>query len=123
MSAIQDIDGLSECIGRAIQEHLSKSNINVAWPQLGNLDHPVLRVEAFLEEAGPHPCNARRAPSERIASVHCSPRFLDITLVAQTNAHPENDGSGGYGNASAVAELNHRTPRPRSGLANSATAC
>jgi hypothetical protein len=67
MNALQDIDGLSECIGRAIQEHLAKSNINISWPQLNSLTHPVLRVEAFLEDAGPN--TATRAQSERIASV------------------------------------------------------
>ncbi|EMD60381.1 hypothetical protein COCSADRAFT_174666 [Bipolaris sorokiniana ND90Pr] len=67
MAAIPDVEGLSECISRAIQEHLSKSNINVAWPQLDNLNHPILRVEAFLEEAGND--NGARARSERIASV------------------------------------------------------
>ena len=67
MNAIQDVEGLSECIGRAIQEHLAKSNMNVAWPQLDSLDHPILRVEAFLEEAGVN--HATRARSERIASV------------------------------------------------------
>jgi hypothetical protein len=123
MSVIQDVDGLSECIGRAIQEHLSKSNINIAWPQLGNLDHPVLRVEAFLEEANPHPRNATRAQSERIASVHCSPRFLDTTLVVQTNVRPENYGSGRDGNASAVPELKRGTPGSRSSLADSANTC
>ncbi|EMD90469.1 hypothetical protein COCC4DRAFT_159908 [Bipolaris maydis ATCC 48331] len=66
MAAIPDVEGLSECISRAIQEHLAKSNINVAWPQLDNLNHPILRVEAFLEEAGND--NGARARSERIAS-------------------------------------------------------
>lgn len=67
MSAIQDVEGLSECIGRAIQEHFAKSNIGVAWPQLDSLTRPILRVEAFLEDAGTD--NAVRARSERIASV------------------------------------------------------
>ena len=67
MTALEDIDGLSECIGRAIQEHLAKSDINIAWPQIDSLNHPILRIEAFLEEAGPH--DATRPPSERVASV------------------------------------------------------
>jgi hypothetical protein len=67
MNALQDIDGLSECIGRAIHEHLAKRNINIAWPQLESLNHPVLRVEAFLEDAGPK--HDSRARSEKIASV------------------------------------------------------
>ena len=67
MAAIPDIEGLSECISRAIQEHLAKSNIEGVWPQLDNLNHPVLRIEAFLEEAGND--NATRTRSERIASV------------------------------------------------------
>ncbi|KAI4665386.1 uncharacterized protein J4E78_002846 [Alternaria triticimaculans] len=66
MNALQDVDGLSECIGKAIQEHLARFNINIAWPQLDNLDHPILRVEAFLEEADA--THAARAQSEKIAS-------------------------------------------------------
>ncbi|KAF1938567.1 DEAD-domain-containing protein [Clathrospora elynae] len=66
MSVIQDIEGLSECIGRAIQEHLAKSNIKLTWPQLGGLNHPIIRFEAFLEDAGPN--NAAIPRSERIAS-------------------------------------------------------
>ena len=70
-SGLYDIDGLSECIGRAIQDHLARLNINIAWPQLDNLDHPILRVEAFLEEADAN--HATRAQSERVASVRlCS---------------------------------------------------
>jgi ATP-dependent RNA helicase DDX49/DBP8 len=67
MNGLQDIHGLSECIGRAIQEHLAKQNINVAWPQLDSLSHPNLRVEVFLEDAGPNA--VPRARSEKIASV------------------------------------------------------
>jgi ATP-dependent RNA helicase DDX49/DBP8 len=71
MNGLQDVDGLSECIGKAIQDHLAKFNINVAWPQLDSLDHPILRVEAYLEEADAN--HATRAQSERIASVRqCS---------------------------------------------------
>ncbi|CAI6333056.1 unnamed protein product [Periconia digitata] len=44
------IDALEECIARAIQEHLAAGTLD--WPQLAGLDHPVLRVEAFLEDAG-----------------------------------------------------------------------
>lgn len=53
MNALEDVEGLSECIGRAIQEHLAKSDINIAWPQIERLNHPILRFEAFLEDAGP----------------------------------------------------------------------
>jgi ATP-dependent RNA helicase DDX49/DBP8 len=67
MAAISDIEGLSECIVQAIQEHFAKSDVNTAWPQLDSLNHPVLRVEAFLEEANND--NGTRARSERIASV------------------------------------------------------
>jgi len=69
MNALQDVDGLSECIGRAIQEHLARSNTNQAWPQLDNLSHPILRIEAFLEDGSTSHAGATRAPSERIASV------------------------------------------------------
>lgn len=71
MNALDGIDGLSECIGRAIQEHLAKSNINIAWPQIDSLDRPVLRFEAFIEDAG-QSSNATRPRSEKIASV-CVP--------------------------------------------------
>lgn len=67
MNALEDIDGLSECIGRAIQEHLAKSDINLAWPQIDRLNHPILRFEAFLEDAGPS--SAMMALPEKIASV------------------------------------------------------
>ena len=59
-----DVSGLEECIAQAIQEHLTKANVE--WPQLAGLDRPILRVEAFLEDAGTH-SNAFR--SKRIASV------------------------------------------------------
>lgn len=67
MNSLQDVDGLSECIGRAIEEHLSRSNINLAWPQLDSLNRPILRIEAFLEDAGP--LNGSKARSDRVASV------------------------------------------------------
>ncbi|KAL7772541.1 hypothetical protein CFE70_002500 [Pyrenophora teres f. teres 0-1] len=70
----QDVHGLSECIGRAIQEHLARSKINLAWPQLDNLTHPILRVEAFLEDGSTAHAGVTRVPSERIAS-----RTLDLT--------------------------------------------
>ncbi|KAF2680326.1 DEAD-domain-containing protein [Lentithecium fluviatile CBS 122367] len=61
---LTEIDGLSDCIARAIQEHLAKENVE--WPHLGSLDHPILRVEAFLEDRD----DGRALPrSERIASV------------------------------------------------------
>lgn len=64
---VESVEGLSECISRAIQEHLERSNINVTWPHVDELSHPVLRVEAFLEEAGAS--NAARQHSKRVASV------------------------------------------------------
>lgn len=67
MTALGDVEGLSEVIGRAIQEHLERSNINVAWPQIDNLVRPILRIEAFLEDAGPGNVSSPR--SERVASV------------------------------------------------------
>ncbi|KAF2125780.1 DEAD-domain-containing protein [Dothidotthia symphoricarpi CBS 119687] len=69
MNTLEDIDGLEECIGRAIQEHLAKSNINIAWPQIDGLARPVLRFEAFLEDASPG--STMRPRSNRVASV-CS---------------------------------------------------
>ncbi|PSN67928.1 DEAD-domain-containing protein [Corynespora cassiicola Philippines] len=65
MNPLMQIEGLSECIGRAIQEHLTQANID--WPELERLSHPVLRVEAFLEDAGQGAATSPR--SERIASV------------------------------------------------------
>lgn len=67
MNNIEDIEGLSECIGRAVQEHLAKSNLNIAWPQIDGLNHPILRIEAFLEEAGSS--NVVRPRMGRVASV------------------------------------------------------
>jgi ATP-dependent RNA helicase DDX49/DBP8 len=69
MNALEGIEGLSECIDQAIQEHLAKSNINIAWPQIDNLSHPVLRFEAFIEDAGS--ASAVAPHSARVASV-CS---------------------------------------------------
>ncbi|KAH7382341.1 SET domain-containing protein [Pyrenochaeta sp. MPI-SDFR-AT-0127] len=74
MNALDGIDGLSECIERAIQEHLARSNINLAWPQLDSLNRPILRIEAFLEDAGP--INGSRPRSDRVAS-----RTLDLTGI------------------------------------------
>lgn len=71
MNAFEDIEGLSECIGRAIQEHLAKSDINIAWPQIDRLNHPILRFEAFLEDAGPS--SNVVALSEKVASVSLLP--------------------------------------------------
>jgi ATP-dependent RNA helicase DDX49/DBP8 len=69
MNGLQDIDGLSECIGRAIQYHLAKSNLHIAWPQIDGLDHPVLRVEAFLEDASPAMAKKRKKKPERVTLV------------------------------------------------------
>jgi ATP-dependent RNA helicase DDX49/DBP8 len=83
MNALEGIDGLSECIGRAIQEHLARSNVNLTWPQIDGLSHPVLRVEAFIEDAGQ--ANASATRPERVASVRvhvpmssCSTQFLSV---------------------------------------------
>jgi ATP-dependent RNA helicase DDX49/DBP8 len=67
MNALEGIEGLSECIGQAIQEHLRRSNINITWPQIDALNHPVLRFEAFIEDAGQSSVAVQR--SERVASV------------------------------------------------------
>jgi ATP-dependent RNA helicase DDX49/DBP8 len=67
MNALEDTEGLSECISRAIQEHLAKSDINAAWPQIDTLNHPILRFEAFIEDAGALTSAASR--SEKVASV------------------------------------------------------
>jgi ATP-dependent RNA helicase DDX49/DBP8 len=67
MTAFEAIEGLSECIDRAIQEHLAKRNISIAWPQIDSLNRPVLRFEAFIEDAGP--LSAAVPRSERVASV------------------------------------------------------
>lgn len=67
MAALENVEGLSEVIGRAIQEHLERHNVNLAWPQIDGLVRPILRVEAFLEDAGPGNVSSPR--SERVASV------------------------------------------------------
>jgi ATP-dependent RNA helicase DDX49/DBP8 len=67
MNALDGIEGLSECIGQAIQEHLARSNIHITWPQIDALNHPILRFEAFIEDAGHS--NAALPQSERVASV------------------------------------------------------
>jgi ATP-dependent RNA helicase DDX49/DBP8 len=74
MNALEGIEGLSECIGQAIQDHLAKSNINIAWPQIDSLNHPILRFEAFIEDAGPASAAAPR--SARVASVCFRPLFF-----------------------------------------------
>lgn len=75
MNVLEGIDGLSECIGRAIQEHLAKANL--AWPQIDSLDRPILRVEAFIEEAAPACAIVPRAG--RVVSVRI-PGLLCVTL-------------------------------------------
>lgn len=77
MTTLENVERLSEVIGRAIQEHLERSNINVAWPQIDGLVRPILRVEAFLEDAGPGNTSSPR--SERVASVS-DPSFTSILL-------------------------------------------
>lgn len=67
MNALNNIEGLEECIGRAIQGYFAKSDIQMAWPQIDGLARPVIRFEAFLEDASPG--NAIRRRSDRIASV------------------------------------------------------
>lgn len=67
MESLGNVEGLSEVIGRAIQEHFERSNINVEWPQIDGLVRPILRVEAYLEDAGPSSSLSPR--SERVASV------------------------------------------------------
>ena len=116
MNAIQDVDGLSECIGRAIQEHLAKSNINVAWPQLDSLNHPILRVEAFLEDAGPN--NTTRARSEKIASVRCLAVIIPRRTIPPANVHAENVGSSWYGDTSVHAKSCSGLPGLRRALVN-----
>ncbi|KAH8707615.1 hypothetical protein GQ44DRAFT_743255 [Phaeosphaeriaceae sp. PMI808] len=66
MNVLEGIEGLSDCISRAIQEHLAKSNINDAWPQIDNLNRPILRIEAFLEDAGSN--NTVVQHSQRVVS-------------------------------------------------------
>lgn len=67
-----NIDGLSECIARAVQEHLKNSNIE--WPGLDGIDHPRLRIEAFLEDGGQDATQDAR--SEKIVSVSSSQNEL-----------------------------------------------
>jgi hypothetical protein len=73
MNALEDIEGLSECIGRAIQEHLAKSNVIGAWPQIDNLNHPILRFEAFIEDAGA--LSSAASQSKKVASVRVALPF------------------------------------------------
>lgn len=69
MPAVEHINGLSECIGRAIQEHLRSSNINIEWPHIDSLTHPVLRIEAFLEDKD-ETQSEKPKRSERVALVY-----------------------------------------------------
>lgn len=66
-SSTDSIESLSECINRAIQEHFERSSANATWTHVSELSHPVLRIEAFLEEAGSNSEN--RSRSKRVASV------------------------------------------------------
>lgn len=89
MGTLESIEGLSEVIGRAIQEHLERSNINVAWPQIDGLVRPILRVEAFLEDAGP--ANISSPRSERVASVSTRDHPLQSRpCIAQSNKMYQN---------------------------------
>ncbi|CBY00615.1 hypothetical protein IAQ61_011526 [Plenodomus lingam] len=72
MHELGDVEGLSECIGRAVQEHLARSNISTAWPHIDGLSHPILRIEAFLEE-GDSNNTVGKSRSGRVAS-----RTLDL---------------------------------------------
>jgi len=76
-----EVDGLSECIGRAIQEHLAKANVGWPWPQLSNLNHPILRVEAYLEDKND---GINISWSERIASVCTAYAGVDVTLLRRS---------------------------------------
>ena len=73
-----DIEGLSECIAQAVQEHLTKSNINFTWPQIDGLIHPILRIEAFLEEADANN-TADESRSGRVASVCQHMLLVDLS--------------------------------------------
>ena len=81
MAAIEEVEGLSEVIGRAIQEHLERSNINITWPQIDSLVRPILRIEAFLEDAGPGSVSSPR--SERVASVSADPSIPAAPICVQ----------------------------------------
>lgn len=61
-------DELSKAIARTIEEHLAKSKGITSWPQ--DLKHPVLRVDAFLEDQGSDPDQGENpARPVRLASV------------------------------------------------------
>lgn len=51
MDTIGQFDELSKAIARTIEQHIERSKANVGWPQ--DLKHPILRVDAFLEDHGP----------------------------------------------------------------------
>jgi hypothetical protein len=85
MNALEGIEGLSECIGRAIQEYLAKSNLNVAWPQIDSLDRPILRFEAYIEDAGAISTAAPR--SEKVASVSDDSSFRGHMVYCITPTH------------------------------------
>ncbi|KAL6709307.1 hypothetical protein ACN47E_001714 [Coniothyrium glycines] len=75
---IDSIEGLSECINRAIQAHLATLNVSITWPLTDELNRPVLRIEAFLEEVDAN--NATPKRSKRVAS-----RTLDLAgLITPT---------------------------------------
>jgi hypothetical protein len=68
MNPFEHFDELSECISRAIKEHLTKSNID--WSH--ELPHCILRVEIFLEDEGHRQGNVSPRSSQ-IASVRIKP--------------------------------------------------
>lgn len=81
METIEHIDGISECIVRAIQEHLANSNISIEWSQKEKLICPVLRVEVFLENTQDGQDNAKTSRcSKRIVSV-CILDFFPIKTM------------------------------------------
>ncbi|KAL1597777.1 putative RNA helicase [Paraconiothyrium brasiliense] len=51
MDSIDHFEELSKAIAKTIEEHIARSKNSAGWPQ--ELKHPVLRVDAFLEEQAP----------------------------------------------------------------------
>jgi hypothetical protein len=50
MDSTGQSDELIKAIARTIEEHISRSKSGAGWPQ--GLKHPILRLDAFLEEQG-----------------------------------------------------------------------
>ncbi|KAF2738701.1 DEAD-domain-containing protein [Polyplosphaeria fusca] len=85
MTSLATIDGLSECIARAIQEHLAKSKIE--WSGAGNFCRPIVRFEAFLEDASLDRTSSRSSAKIASTLANVVENTQDATEGDQIDAH------------------------------------